>query len=74
MKLCEIFWEEFLLVARVLYKSNHETEIADVFDFIREMNGGYPLSPEYLAKVDRQVQYEFERDELERQASVHGLA
>lgn len=42
MKICEDFWEEFLLVAKFLYKQDREADIYDVFNYIRvEYNGGH---------------------------------
>jgi hypothetical protein len=53
------FWGEFALVSKVLYQHNENAEVADVFDMIRELNGGHTLSSAYLAKLDEEVDKEY---------------
>lgn len=41
-KICDDFWEDFMLTAKLLYMLNPEATIYDVFNHIRvEENGGH---------------------------------
>ena len=56
IELCEEFWSEFILVAQYLYHMDEESEVADVFEWIRQKDmGGITYSSAMLERVDREV-------------------
>jgi hypothetical protein len=55
-KICADVWSEFLLVAKYLYSTNPEAEIADVFEWLRRHDlGGEEISESLLKRVTREV-------------------
>lgn len=59
MKICEVFWDEFLLIAKLMYLYNKEATIYDVFEFIRNhQQGASPFSENFLRRIDAEVMKE----------------
>jgi hypothetical protein len=49
------FWGEFMDYAKLLYKYNSESDLYDVFMFIREQHGNRPFSETFLKDIDREI-------------------
>jgi hypothetical protein len=56
VKLCEEFWDEFLIMAKLLYMMDDRAEIYDVFEFIRQrQQGSGPYKGEFLKRIDMEI-------------------
>ena len=59
MKICEEFWDEFLLIAKMLYLINREADIYDVFEYIRcNQQGASPYGANFLKRIDAEIEKE----------------
>jgi hypothetical protein len=59
MKICEEFWDEFLLNAKLVYLLDREADIYDVFEFIRyHQQGASPFSENFLKRIDAEIEKE----------------
>ena len=57
------FWEDFTLLARVCYLHDSESDLFDVFDTMRtKILGGWEYTPDFLAKLDRKIEEEEQRN------------
>ena len=62
-ELCEEFWEDFVLMAKVCLLRNRDADLFDVFDTIRtKLMGGWGYLPEFLVKLDGEIEAEYQKD------------
>lgn len=62
-KMCDDFWEDFVLMSKVCLLRNPEADLFDVFDTIRtKYLGGWGFLPETLHKLDVEIEKEYQRD------------
>ncbi len=55
-------WDRWLLVAKACYLNDSEADLYDVFDTLRVYKlGGWPYRPEFLNKVDAEIEKEYGR-------------
>jgi len=58
--MCDEFWEDFSLMAKVCLLRNAEADLFDVFETIRtKFLGGWGYTESYLAKIDAEIEKEF---------------
>lgn len=58
----EDFWDQFILLAKACYYNNEEADVYDVFDTLRVYKlGGWAYKPEYLDKLDEEIDREYGR-------------
>lgn len=68
MVICEEFWDEYLVTAKMLYYIDKEAEIYDVFEFIRShQQGASPYGAAFLKRIDGEIMKE------EGSFEYHGL-
>lgn len=70
VEICDDFWCEFMNFAKLLVKYKEDSDIYDVFNLMREMNGEQPYSVNFLARVDKEIEREEARQK--GQALVYG--
>jgi len=59
MKICEEFWDEFLMTAKLLYQYDREADIYDVFNFIRcRQQGSSQYGVNFLKRIDAEIEKE----------------
>ena len=63
MKICDEFWFEFMKWAVPMYKIRPESDIYDVFVWIRELQqGSTPFSDSFLAIIDAEIEKDLIRE------------
>lgn len=62
IKICDDFWDDFIGLARAFYKFRPETDFYDIFNFIREQNGGTSYSVDFLEMIDGEVEREYQKE------------
>jgi len=64
-KMCDDFWEDFVLMSKVCLLRDKEADLFDVFDTIRtKLLGAWGYTPEQLSKLDIEIEAEYQRDLL----------
>jgi hypothetical protein len=57
MKICEEFWDEFMVTAKMLYMLNEEADIYDVFEYLRShQQGASAYGYEFLRRIDAEIE------------------
>jgi hypothetical protein len=61
-KVCDEFWEDFVLLSKVCLLRNPDADLYDVFDTIRtKFLGGWGYTESYIAQVDADIERELAR-------------
>jgi len=59
MKICEEFWDEFLVTAKMLYLMDGEADVYDVFEYLRShQQGAGPYGEAFLRRIDAEIEKE----------------
>ncbi len=61
IKICEDFWNDFLNLSLAFVKFKPDATIYDVFNFMREQNGGATYSQSFLDMVDADIEREYQK-------------
>jgi hypothetical protein len=62
VKLGEDFWNDFLRLSLAYVQYRPEATIYDIFNFMREQNGGASFSEGFLEMIDAEVEAEYKKD------------
>jgi hypothetical protein len=62
VKICDDFWHQFLGLSLAFVKFKPEADIYDIFNFMREQNGGTSYSESFLDTIDAEVEAEYRKD------------
>ena len=61
----EVFWDEFIIAAKALYKINPEADLFDAFNFIREQFlGGWSMIQDstFIKDIDAHIEREYQKE------------
>ncbi len=61
----EVFWDDFIIVARAVKYLDREATIYDAFNFLREhMLGGWTIleDSDFIRKLDEEVEREYQKE------------
>ena len=61
IKICDDFWDDFLNLSLAFIKFKPDVTIYDVFNFMREQNGGTSYSQSFLDMIDTEVEREYQK-------------
>ena len=62
----EMFWDDFLIIAKAVYLRNKEADLFDVFNTIRErFLGGWTMleDSKFIKDIDEQIEREYRREQ-----------
>ena len=63
LDMCEEFWEDFVLMAKVCLLRDKEADLFDVFDTIRtKFLGGWGFTKEFLEKMDAEIEHDYQKE------------
>jgi hypothetical protein len=62
VKICDDFWHQFLGLSLAFVKFFPDATIYDIFNFMREQNGGTSYSQSFLDMIDAEVETEYQKD------------
>jgi len=62
IKICDDFWNDFLNLSLAFVKFKPEATVYDIFNFMREQNGGTSYSQSFLDMIDADVEREYQKD------------
>lgn len=58
-KLSDIFWKDFIALAKPLYEYDEEATVYDVFMLFKYREGDRPSNPKLMDVIDREIENEF---------------
>jgi hypothetical protein len=65
IKICDAFWDDFLIAAKAVYHLDREADLFDAFNFVREkFLGGWTMiedSP-FIKNIDDQIEREYRKE------------
>jgi hypothetical protein len=63
--ICEEFWDDFLISAKAVYHLNHEADLFDALNFVREkFLGGWTMmeDSDFIKNIDTQIEREYKKE------------
>lgn len=65
IKICDVFWDDFLIAAKAVYHLDREADIFDAFNFVREkFLGGWTMIEDatFIKNIDDQIEREYQKE------------